>query len=77
MRKEKFEDYLDGKVVVNFDGIGKEEAKKVIEEYDLKYEVNKKWTNLLIVNVPDGEELKWACRLEQNNKIRSGELIIK
>lgn len=77
MRNEKFKSYIKGKIIVNFkEGINNEEAMKIIKQYDLNYD-NQEWSNMLFVNVPKGDELKWTCRIEQNNKIRNSNLITK
>ncbi|MCD6229954.1 MAG: hypothetical protein J7K00_04065 [Candidatus Diapherotrites archaeon] len=72
--KSKNYSYLPGSIIVSFDEkFPEKEIRDVMSEYDLN--VKKYWDlcNCVHVEVPEGLEFEWICKLKQDERIKHAE----
>jgi len=71
------EEYVPGELILGFnEGISKEQAEELIEQLDLTLKQDSDlWNlNVLVINVPVGEEQTWIKTLEQESIVDYAEL---
>jgi len=71
-------DYVKGEIIVGFkEGINEDQAHKIVDSLGLSIKdfftkpvkIEEKTIIVAMVNVPDGNEVEWICRLRENPQI--------
>lgn len=64
------DDYANGEVIVGFTpSVSFEGAKKVVATYGLTFKEGIRYIDNLHVNVPQGREIEWVCKLKTDPNI--------
>lgn len=68
------EDFVPGEVIVKFqENLKDDEAKAIISSYGLVWKRSLYVPNSALIEVPNGTEFEWICKLPENSKIINAE----
>ena len=76
--KNSSNDYAKSKILISFiKGITEQDARTTVSAHGLSIDkIGNRFSDnpWALINVPSGEEIKWICKISQDEKIESAEL---